>query len=90
MGIEFYNTMMGKKFYEGTMPRIASSLEKLTELLAKQGAPEELAEWVLVSPHEDMESTYECSICGETVEEWSVEDFAYCPHCGRKIRRRDA
>ena len=30
--IEFFNTVMGKRFYEGTMPRIAEALEKLSSM----------------------------------------------------------
>lgn len=31
MGPEFFQTRMGQKFYEGTMPRIAYNMEKLIE-----------------------------------------------------------
>lgn len=39
-GPEFFQTMMGKKFYEGTMPRIATALEKLTKALEEEDATE--------------------------------------------------
>ena len=32
---EFFMTQMGRAFYEGTMPRIAQSLEKIAEALEK-------------------------------------------------------
>ncbi len=29
--IEFYNTMMGKRFYEGTMPELVKTIKALNE-----------------------------------------------------------
>jgi hypothetical protein len=29
--MDFFNTVMGKRFYEGTMPRIASALEAIAK-----------------------------------------------------------
>ena len=43
MGPEFFQTPMGKRFYESTVPRIAESLEKLTrvnEQLLKRMSPQ--------------------------------------------------
>jgi hypothetical protein len=39
-GAEFHQTMMGKRFIEGTMPSIARSLERIVELLEKKLEPE--------------------------------------------------
>ena len=33
---DFFQTQMGHKFYESTMPRIATALESLVETLGKQ------------------------------------------------------
>jgi hypothetical protein len=35
MSIEFFQTVMGKSFYEGTVPAIMRELKKLNENLAK-------------------------------------------------------
>jgi hypothetical protein len=35
MALEFFNTMMGRTFYEGTVPRIARALEALVENVEK-------------------------------------------------------
>ena len=32
---DFYKTQMGQRFYENTMPRIASALEKIAETMEK-------------------------------------------------------
>ncbi len=32
-GVEFFQTRMGARFYEGTMPKIAEQLERLNENL---------------------------------------------------------
>ena len=34
--MEFWRTMMGKKFFEGHMPRLVSSLEKVATIMEKQ------------------------------------------------------
>jgi hypothetical protein len=36
MSIDFHQTVMGRQFYEATMPRIARSLETLCQLLNKK------------------------------------------------------
>lgn len=41
MVYEFHQTLMGKKFYEGTMQSIARSLEKLTRETVEDVVPEE-------------------------------------------------
>lgn len=33
---EFFQTPMGKRFYEGTMPRIARALERIADALEKE------------------------------------------------------
>lgn len=38
MSIQFWETVMGRRFFEGTMPKIAEHLERLTKLLEKQAA----------------------------------------------------
>ena len=37
--IEFFQTLMGKRFYEGTMPSIAHSLETIAKALEEQPLP---------------------------------------------------
>jgi uncharacterized protein YukE len=32
---DFFRTLMGQKFYEGTMPRIAKALERIADALEK-------------------------------------------------------
>lgn len=41
MGIEFFQTGMGRTFFEGTLPRIASALERIADALEKQNARNE-------------------------------------------------
>ena len=36
MSVEFFQSVMGKMFYEATMPRIAKALERLASALEKQ------------------------------------------------------
>lgn len=38
MGPEFFQTMMGQRYYEGTMPRIAKALERIADQLEKGNA----------------------------------------------------
>ena len=38
MGPEFFQTMMGRKFYEADVPRIAVALERIADALEKQNA----------------------------------------------------
>jgi hypothetical protein len=45
-GAEFHQTMMGKRFIEGTMPSIARSLERIVELLEKKLEPESPADFL--------------------------------------------
>lgn len=37
-GVEFFQTVMGHAFYEGTAPRIAKALERIADALEKQNA----------------------------------------------------
>jgi hypothetical protein len=39
-GPEFFQTMMGKRFFESTAPRIATALEEIAEALTKKPEPE--------------------------------------------------
>lgn len=46
MGVEFFQTPMGRKFYEGTMPSLVDAIEKLNEnmaLMQKQMEEQKLA-----------------------------------------------
>jgi hypothetical protein len=43
-GPEFFQTMMGKRFYESTAPRIASALERIAEALEKNLESEDASE----------------------------------------------
>jgi len=36
MGIEFFQSMMGRKFYEADVPRIVKALEQIAEALTKE------------------------------------------------------
>lgn len=36
MSLEFYKTPAGRKYYEGTMPRIADALERIAEAMEKR------------------------------------------------------
>jgi hypothetical protein len=38
-GPEFFQTVMGKQFYDGTMPRIAKALERIADAMEKQQEP---------------------------------------------------
>jgi len=35
-GPEFFQTRMGKAFYEGTMPRVAKALERIADVMEKR------------------------------------------------------
>ncbi|MAH47084.1 hypothetical protein CMI37_14750 [Candidatus Pacearchaeota archaeon] len=41
---EFYQTLMGRKFYEADVPRIVKALERIAEALEKQEITEEKLE----------------------------------------------
>lgn len=43
-GPEFFQTVMGRAFYEGTMPLIAKSLQRIAAAMEQQNAPEEYPE----------------------------------------------
>jgi hypothetical protein len=36
MGPEFFQTVMGHRYYDGTMPRIAKALERIAKALEEQ------------------------------------------------------
>lgn len=36
MSVEFFQTIMGKRFYEGTMPQIATSLAKIAKQMENE------------------------------------------------------
>ena len=38
MSVQFYETIMGRRFYEGTMPKIEKDLEQLTKAVEKLSA----------------------------------------------------
>lgn len=38
-GPSFWQTLMGKAYYEGTLPRIARALERIAAALEAQNAP---------------------------------------------------
>jgi uncharacterized coiled-coil protein SlyX len=40
MGPEFFQTAMGRKFYESDVPRIAAALEQIATALSSRAAPE--------------------------------------------------
>lgn len=44
MGIEFFNTLMGRTFYEGTMPELVRQLKRLNDNLEKLAAQQQPAE----------------------------------------------
>lgn len=45
MAIQFFETKMGRKFYEGTMPKIARSLEVIANSMASEEKKYLLIEW---------------------------------------------
>jgi hypothetical protein len=58
MTIEFFQTVMGKEFYDSTMPRIAKALEKIAKRLEKD-AEERQAVVPPISPKKKTDlSTY--------------------------------
>ena len=42
MGIEFFQSMMGRKFYEADVPRITKALERIADALEKQNKEDEV------------------------------------------------
>lgn len=40
MSVEFFQTVMGRRFFEGDVPRIAEALVRIADNLAKKSAPE--------------------------------------------------
>jgi hypothetical protein len=42
-GPEFFQTPMGRQFYDGTMPRIAKALDRVAAALEKQLTPDVVA-----------------------------------------------
>ena len=47
---EFFQTMMGRTFFDGTMPKIARALERIAAALEKQGeSPPASSEMVTIS-----------------------------------------
>lgn len=52
---DFYKTILGRQFYEGTMPKLVKELEKLNANLSRLGKPQE-AKPEKPSPH-DIEGT---------------------------------
>lgn len=43
MGPSFFQTLMGRQYYEGTLPRIARALERIACALEAQNAPRDSA-----------------------------------------------
>lgn len=52
MGPQFFETLMGKRFYEGTMPTLAKAAQKLAEGLALQGDKSEAFATALIQQNE--------------------------------------
>jgi len=82
---EFFQTVMGRQFYDGTMPRIARALERIADgLEAKKPAKPKYmcktckgfnvqhAHWVRVNTNEVM----------DVFGSWNEHDAAYCEDCG--------
>ena len=56
MGIEFFNTMMGRKFYEADVPRITKALERIATALEesnKNAGPQNWGTQKEVAPNEN-------------------------------------
>ncbi len=56
---EFYLTWMGRKFYEGTLPRIASALETIA------------TEFVKFNDRQDPNHNDDCNGCSRPEEGWA-------------------
>lgn len=39
MSVEFFNTKMGRQFFDGTLPRIAKALERIADRLDADASP---------------------------------------------------
>lgn len=49
MSVDFFQTVMGRAYYEGTMPRIAKALERIATAMERQSAAPELTKALLVA-----------------------------------------
>ena len=70
MGPEFFQTMMGRKFYEADVPRLIKALEKIAVELEKFNAPQIICK--------DVKCEY------DHLAEWT-EGASVCEGCGKKL-----
>jgi len=72
MGPKFFETRMGQKFYDGTMPRLANAAEKLVESATRLVAALEVAPpWSMVVPPFTAE---DCELVAAGLEAIAVGD----------------
>lgn len=82
--IEFFQTVMGKRFFEGTMPSIARSLETIARALEAQPLPKNglvlIRDGVLTVIREDVPEDEEILFGSDYIARklWTEEDVAMC------------
>lgn len=60
MTLEFYQTVMGKEFYDRTMPRIAKALERIAAQLEEDAKERHVTEEAKPTEHEGVFDHYGC------------------------------
>lgn len=69
MSAEFFQTRMGKKFYEADVPRLANALEQIAKEMKRAN---DMKEEELTKP------MVQCRKCGEMRENWNAN---ICKEC---------
>ncbi len=86
MGVDFFQTRMGQQFIEGTMPRIASALEKIVEHLGdKKKAKVNTASGVYVGTFDGDEQISAEEEIASYLHMKYMGNETQCGHAGRAI-----
>lgn len=78
----FHETMYGKRFFDGQLPKLITTLERIADALEKQNEKEEVCEWEF----EGVDNGWKpgCKSC--SMGAYEVVGFNVCPYCGKKIK----
>lgn len=91
-GPEFFQTVMGQRFYEGTVPKIARSLERLTMALEEHNALDrksderEAERLALLQKQNDLNEQI-ISMRQKEMDLFEKQSQCDCPEC---VARREA
>lgn len=82
--IEFIRTITGKRFFDGQLPALIGSLERIANALEKQNEKEQICEWEFEV--EGIDSCWKPGCKSYSMGAYEIVGFNVCPYCGKKIK----